>query len=218
MKKLKNTILEFVNGTITMFKEFFNKQTNKKQRANMWSFTRLVLVIPILFTFVLYIKSNNDNFLIVAGILALFGGITDYFDGKSARKYNSSSDYGKKLDQISDKTFCGVLSICLTLIYHLFIVTLVMEILIILINSLFNLKFPNINNDSNIIGKIKQWPLFALLFIGFFTIVNPKLYNIVFILFIMTTVMQVLTILSYIDKHNKEIKNILSFKIKGTKN
>ena len=121
MKKLKNTILEFVNGTITMFKEFFNKQTNKKQRANMWSFTRLVLVIPILFTFVLYIKSNNDNFLIVAGILALFGGITDYFDGKSARKYNSSSDYGKKLDQISDKTFCGVLSICLTLIYHLFI-------------------------------------------------------------------------------------------------
>lgn len=216
MKKLKKTILEFIDGTTTMFKEFFKKDTNKKQRANMWSFTRLILVVPILITFFIYIINKKDIFIIISGSLALIGGITDYFDGKSARKYNSTSDYGKKLDQIADKTFCGSLSVCLAILHHLFIITLIMEVLIIIINSIFNLKYPEINNDSNMIGKIKQWPLFILLFIGFLSVIYPKLYKLAFILFLITTIMQMFTILSYINKHVKEIQNILSKKLKGT--
>lgn len=212
MKKAKTYIIEFIKGTKTMFKEFFNKNTNKMQRANMWSFTRLVLVIPIVTMALLYFFTKNSDMLVITGVLALFGGITDYYDGKSARKYNSFSEYGKKLDQIADKTFCGSLSISLTLIKPIYIITFIMELLIVLINTIFNLKFKDINNDSNIIGKVKQWPLFLLLFVGFFSVLNPIIYKISIVLLILTTVMQLATIISYIDKHTKEIKNILTLK------
>ena len=218
MKNLKKNILIFINGTKIMFKEFFHKKTNKMQRANMWSFLRLILVIPISIFVILYFNTNNDSLLIIIGIMALIGGISDYFDGRCARKYNSFSEYGKKLDQIADKLFSSVLSIFLTLINPIFIVIFIMELLIIIINGLFNLKYRNINNDSNIIGKLKQWPLFSLLFISFFSNINKIIYHITFVLFIITAFMQLLTILSYIDKHNKEIKKDIKLKIKSTKN
>ena len=126
--------------------------------------------------------------------------------------------YPAERKPIADKTFCATLSLCLAILHHLFIITLVLEILIIIINSIFNLKYPDINNDSNMIGKIKQWPLFALLFIGLFATVIPYLYNVALGLFIITTLMQIITILSYINKHVKEIQKLLSKKLKGTNN
>ena len=216
MKHLINNIKEFIKDTKIMFKEFFNKKTSKKQLANILSFTRLVLIIPILILIIIYFNNKNNIILIITGILALIGGITDYFDGKIARKYNIVSDYGKKLDQISDKTFATTLSLILLTVNIYFIITLILELLIIITNALFNLKFKNINNDSNLIGKLKQWPLFALLFMGFISNINKIYYNITFILFIITIIMQLLTIFSYIYKHNKEIKNFIKNKIKGT--
>lgn len=217
MKSLIKNIKIFINGTKTMFKEFFHKETNIKQRANMWSFLRLMLVIPIIIIILFYFQNHNSILLIITGLLALIGGISDYFDGRCARKYNAFSEYGKKLDQIADKTFATSLSLLLLSVNNFFIITFLMELFIIIINALYNLKFKNINNDSNIIGKLKQWPLFGLLFIGFFANINYIFYNITCILFILTTFMQFLTILSYIEKHTKEIKDFIKTKIKGTK-
>ena len=218
MKQLNKKIKEFMNDTITMFKEFFNKKTIVKQVANMLSFIRLFLIIPILILIIIYFKRQNTTLLIITGILALIGGITDYFDGKWARKFNTVSEYGKKLDQISDKTFASILSLILLSVNNYFIITFILEILIIITNALFNIKFKNINNDSNIIGKLKQWPLFALLFMGFISKIDKSLYDITFVLFIITSIMQLLTIFSYIIKHNKEIKKYITSKIKGTTN
>lgn len=212
MKHLINNIKAFNKDTITMFKELFNKKTFIKQLANMLSFIRLLLIIPILILIIIYLNNKSTIILIITGILALIGGITDYFDGKIARKYKTVSDYGKKLDQISDKTFATTLSLLLITINKYFIITLILELLIIITNALFNLKFKNINNDSNMIGKLKQWPLFALLFMGFISNINEFLYNITLFLFILTTIMQLLTILSYINKHNKEIKIFIKSK------
>ena len=216
MKHLINNIKGFIKDTKIRFKEFFNKKTSKKQLANILSFTRLVLIIPILILIIIYFNNKNNIILIITGILALIGGITDYFDGKIARKYNTVSNYGKKLDQISDKTFATTLSLILLTVNIYFIITLILELLIIIINALFNLKFNNINNDSNLIGKLKQWPLFALLFMGFISNINKVTYYITIILFILSTIMQLLTIFSYIYKHNKEIKKYIKNKIKGT--
>lgn len=218
MHKLINSINKFNNGTFIMFKELFNKKIYKKQLANILSFIRLLLVIPIFILIIIYFNNYNNTILITTGILALIGSITDYFDGKLARKFNAYSEYGKQIDQIADKTFATTLSLLLITINKYFIITFIMEILIIIINALYNLKFKNINNDSNIIGKLKQWPLFTLLFIGFFSKINTIFYNITFILFVLTTFMQLLTILSYIEKHTKEIKIFIKSKIKGTKN
>lgn len=218
MKKLVKNIRLFILETKLMFQEFFHKKTFKKQLANMLSFLRLLLIIPIFILIVFYLNNHDIQFLIITGILSLIGGITDYFDGKIARKYNTVSEFGKKLDQISDKTFASILSLILISVSKYFIIIFLMELLIIIINALYNLKYPDINNDSNIIGKLKQWPLFALLFIGFFANVNSTFYNITVILFYLTVFMQFLTILSYISKHTREIKTYLTSKIKGTKN
>lgn len=218
MKKLVKNIRLFILETKLMFQEFFHKKTFKKQLANMLSFLRLLLIIPIFILIVFYLNNHDIQFLIMTGILSLIGGITDYFDGKIARKYNTVSEFGKKLDQISDKTFASILSLILISVSKYFIIIFLMELLIIIINALYNLKYPDINNDSNIIGKLKQWPLFALLFIGFFANVNSTFYNITVILFYLTVFMQFLTILSYISKHTREIKTYLTSKIKGTKN
>ena len=218
MKSLIINIKKFNSGTILMFKELFHKKTFKLQLANILSFIRLLLVIPIFILIIIYLKNHSKILLIITGTLALIGGLTDYFDGKCARKFNAFSEYGKKLDQIADKTFASTLSILLLSINKYFIITFIMELLIIIINALYNLKFKNINNDSNLIGKLKQWPLFALLFMGFISNINTTLYKITFILFVLTTIMQLLTIFSYIDKHTKEIKNFITSKIKGTKN
>ncbi len=217
MSRLINNIKKFNNETLLMFKELFNKKTYKNQIANILSFIRLLLVIPILILLIVYFNTNNIIILITTGILALIGGITDFLDGRFARKFNTYSDYGKRIDQISDKTFATTLSLFLISINFYFIFILILELLIIIINALFNLKFNNINNDSNLIGKLKQWPLFALLFVGFLSKINNIFYNITLILFILTIIMQLLTLISYINKHNKEIKKFIKAKIKGTK-
>ena len=217
MHRLIKNIKKFNKGTILMFKELFNKKTYKLQLANFLSFIRLLLVIPILILIIIYIFNNSNTTLIITGILALIGGITDYFDGICARKFKAFSEYGKLLDQIADKTFATTLSLLLLTINAYFVIIFILEILIIIINALFNLKFKNINNDSNIIGKIKQWPLFALLFVGFLSKLNIFFYKITYILFAITVFLQLLTILSYINKHNKEIKIFIKSKIKGTK-
>ena len=217
MSRLLKNIKKFNCDTILMFKELFNRKTYKKQLANILSFIRLLLVIPILILLIIYFNTNSSNLLIIIAILSLIGGITDFFDGRCARKFNSYSDYGKRIDQISDKTFASTLSLFLISINIYFIFVLILELLIIIINALFNLKFKDINNDSNFIGKLKQWPLFALLVVGFLSKINNIFDNITFILFILTVIMQLMTILSYINKHNNEIKIFIKNKIKGTK-
>ena len=40
---------------------------------------------------------------IIAGVLFIIASITDFIDGKVARKYNMVTDFGKMIDAISDK-------------------------------------------------------------------------------------------------------------------
>ncbi len=57
-----------------------------------------ILLAPIIFVFIAF----EFNFLLSL-ILFLFAGLTDYFDGYIARKYNATSTLGEILDPIADK-------------------------------------------------------------------------------------------------------------------
>ena len=50
---------------------------------------------------------------IIAGILFIIASITDFIDGKVARKYNMVTDYGKMIDAISDKLLTNTLIVVL---------------------------------------------------------------------------------------------------------
>ena len=64
---------------------------------NLLTFSRILLGA---FIFILLMSPNN---YLLAFILFFIAGVTDYFDGYLARKYNSVSELGEILDPIADK-------------------------------------------------------------------------------------------------------------------
>ena len=191
---------KLLKGTRNMFKEFFSKKTNKKQRANMLTFSRL-LIAPIIPIFAIL------GLPLAAAISVLVGGFTDYLDGKSARKYNSSSEYGALLDQVVDKVFSGFIGIALSILNPIFLINLLGEIVISTTNIGYKLKYKDLNTDSTIIGKIKQWPLALTFALGFGSFAIPGLINLTNYLIAFTSLMQVMTLGSYIIKNNEQIKS-----------
>lgn len=64
---------------------------------NLLTFSRILLG-----AFIFILLMSPDNYLL-ALILFFIAGITDYFDGYLARKYNAVSEIGEILDPIADK-------------------------------------------------------------------------------------------------------------------
>ena len=95
--------------------------------ANKITMSRIVLsfIIMILLLFPFYevgIKFPtyliNGNVLvdlryIIAGILFIIASLTDFVDGRVARKYNMVTDFGKMIDAISDKLLTNSLLVIL---------------------------------------------------------------------------------------------------------
>ena len=50
---------------------------------------------------------------IISGVLFVIASITDFIDGKVARKYNMVTDFGKMIDAISDKLLTNTLIVVL---------------------------------------------------------------------------------------------------------
>jgi len=50
---------------------------------------------------------------IIAGVLFIIASLTDFFDGRVARKYNMVTDFGKMVDAISDKLLTNTVLIIL---------------------------------------------------------------------------------------------------------
>lgn len=208
MNQIKNYLSNFKTGTKTMFKEFFNKKTNKKQRANMWTFSRLIiaLIIPILT--IISIINNSITLLGITLATTSFGALTDFFDGRSARKYNSTSEFGKNLDTVADKAFATSLGVSLSLLNPLFIINIIGEIAIGLTNIIYIIKNPELNINSSKIGKFKQWPLSLTLILGILSILIPSLSIITNIAIYNTFIIQLVTLANYIKTNNKQIKDI----------
>lgn len=205
MKQTKDYIDLLKNGTKVMFKEFFNKNTNTKQRANMLTFSRLLIapIIPILIALGLPICAVTAIFI---------GAITDFFDGKCARKYNSTSEYGKILDPIVDKIFSIMIGISLSIVNPIFLINLIPEFGISLINILYQSKYENIKIKSSILGKIKQWPLAITFILGFVSILAPEVTNITNIFIGLTALLQTATFTNYIVTNENQVKRINQIK------
>lgn len=87
---------------------------NKANKITMSRiFLSIIIIALLLFPFdqmglefpTYLIKGNIliDLKYIIAGVLFIIASLTDFFDGKIARKYNMVTDFGKMIDAISDK-------------------------------------------------------------------------------------------------------------------
>lgn len=77
---------------------------------NILSFLRLMLAV--LFLGITQRGGMEENKDILAAIL-IISGISDFLDGKIARKFNMTSEMGKIIDPIADKVTQAVLLLCL---------------------------------------------------------------------------------------------------------
>jgi len=204
---------ELIDGIKLMFKEFFNKETNKKQRANMWTFTRLVLAFGIPIMAIIGKITSVTLGYILATVLTVGGALTDFVDGKSARKYNSVSDFGKKLDILADKVFAFMIGISLSLINPLFIFNILGEALISSINIYYQTKYDYIKANSSFIGKIKQWPLSISFILGYLSVFLPQLTMMTSILIFTSFLLELAVFRDYIKVNNKIIKTFENGKI-----
>ncbi len=84
-----------------------------KYLPNALSFLRIALIIPVV---VLYCIGTDLCFILSLVFLVL-SMITDFFDGRIARKYNLVSNFGKGLDGIADKILQLGMMLCIVIRY-----------------------------------------------------------------------------------------------------
>ena len=96
-------------------------------KANKITMSRIILSVIILIILLFpfhqigidmpsYIVNGNITIeikYIIAGVLFVIASITDFFDGRVARKYNMVTDFGKMIDAISDKLLTNTLIVVL---------------------------------------------------------------------------------------------------------
>ena len=79
-----------------------NKNNNNKKLIsnipNILTLSRLFFTFPL----IIFLEINKPNFVLA---LIILGGITDYFDGYFARKFNLTTKFGAIIDPLSDKIF-----------------------------------------------------------------------------------------------------------------
>jgi CDP-diacylglycerol--glycerol-3-phosphate 3-phosphatidyltransferase len=83
---------------------------NKFSLANFLTLSRLIF-LPFILYHLTYGTLEHDRW---AAFFMFLAGITDFFDGYVARKYNQASYLGRLLDPIVDKVSIGIVMVFLT--------------------------------------------------------------------------------------------------------
>lgn len=166
----------------------------KKQIPNILTLSRAIAPFIIIPTIML-------GRLDIAIIELILFELTDFFDGKLARKFNCVTEFGKKLDAVCDKIFALGLMIPAIIKYPVLSINLILEFCISYINVVS--EFKNNNPKSNIIGKIKTVFLSITLVLAYIPD-GSKLY--VLVSSIVTSMLQIWAYLIYREKDINEDK------------
>lgn len=86
-----------------------------------------ILLIPVFL--LVYFKSNNKYHFIIAALILVVSGISDFLDGFIARKFNMVTDFGKLIDPIADKLTQFTIAITLLFEYPLVWILLIIIVL-----------------------------------------------------------------------------------------
>jgi len=127
---------------------------------NILTFIRFLLIIPFYFLFI----KLNFNSTLLSFIIYIIACITDYLDGKIARKFNLTTKIGVFLDPLADKFlvitgfFLFSLKTNISIPIYLIILLIIREIFITLlrIETDFILKPLNLTYDKSLKEKIDQ--------------------------------------------------------------
>ena len=130
-----------------MVKEYFSI-------PNLMGYFR-ILMIPVFLYLYSHADSPEDFFaaFVILGISLL----TDFFDGKIARKFHMVTDFGKILDPVADKLTQGSLAIAVLLRYPMmkvFLVVFLLKECYMSLMGLYVIKKKHVRKGAQWFGKI----------------------------------------------------------------
>ena len=133
--------------------KFLFMSTSHFNLANLFTFVNITAGLMAIY----FITQNN---FFIAIILAWIGGAFDIFDGKIARKYNLSNEFGVQLDSFAD--FLSFVLVPVFLVFQAVYITQLSGLLLIVasiisiyyvISGLRRLIHFNINTDAGSVDK-----------------------------------------------------------------
>lgn len=133
--------------------KFLFTSTSHFNLANLFTFVNITAGL-----LAVYFISQNNFFLAI--VLAWVGGAFDIFDGKIARKYNLSNEFGVQLDSFAD--FLSFVLVPVFLIFQavyvmnpsgIFMIVAALVSIYYVIAGLRRLITFNINSDAGLIDK-----------------------------------------------------------------
>ena len=178
-------------------KEFINKRI-VKNIPNMITISRIVASVAGAVAFL----SGNIS---MATKLYIYGAVSDYFDGLAARKLNAFSEFGRKLDALSDKLYAGSLLIPSILCGNLLmLIPLAMELKI----AQVNLKSQKLGfkPETQRVGKFKTFMLFPTMIVGLVSTISIEFLPLLWLLLRYTTDLQDKSIIAYENLLNYNIR------------
>ena len=93
---------------------------------NIMGYFRIVLAI--LYVWAFYMSLDGAPYWPVIAIIVV-SGLTDFFDGKIARKFHMVTDWGKMLDPIADKVTIGAIILSLVFKYKIMLPMIMLYII-----------------------------------------------------------------------------------------
>ncbi len=187
---------------------------------NLLSVIRIILV-PVF----AYFFMKGDKILAISILIA--SGLTDFFDGKIARRFNQVSALGKVLDPVADKITMLTIAVMMIILFrraqspviraagYVFIVFIVKE-LIFVIGGALMIAFGIRPGAAEIWGKVATFVFYlvmiAILFIGpevgAFAQIMPE--AVAMILVCISALCTVIAFISYLPAITKQVKERFS--------
>ena len=197
-----------------------------KNLPNLLTVSRIVMIF--FFVVLANIDAEKINFVkiprtvsetchLIAYIIAILAGLTDFFDGRIARKYKCESDFGRLMDPLADKIFITATYIMMVdyriVPAWIVVVVLAREFLVTGLRLLAIGDGVVIAADKS--GKFKTaFQMFALLIGGAgwvslwgFNIYEPTVWKVWYAVLLLVAVSTVYSGVSYFAKNYKLIQN-----------
>jgi CDP-diacylglycerol--glycerol-3-phosphate 3-phosphatidyltransferase len=141
----------------------------KKPNSNIWNLANILTLLRIVLIPVFIIIYKNGNYI---GALAVFlvASLTDWLDGRIARKRNAITNFGIIMDPLADKLLCVTALVCLASsgkVNWIPVTFVITKEVLMLIGSVCLIK-NGIVSQSQEIGKIAQWLMIVAISLSFF--------------------------------------------------
>jgi len=142
---------------------------DKKSAENIWNMANVltlfrVVLIPV------FIWIYRKGYLIAALAVFLLASLTDWLDGRVARKYNTITKFGIVMDPLADKLLCVTALAFLASsgkANWIPVTPIIVKEVILIIGSIGLIK-KDIVLPSQRIGKVAQWLMIVAISLSFF--------------------------------------------------